>query len=374
MSELTELLAAVIRGDAVAAGKLADIEPEVVRQAADRHGVLSLVAYRLARLRLSRQTVVALLAEEARRRAAADLFRTHELRMCLDALARADVPVLLMKGAELAYTHYERPDLRPRGDTDMLIPVEARQRIGDALVGCGYRPVRQLPGDLVMYQATYTKPCNGAAGHIVDVHWRAANPQVFGGVLTYEQLAKNAVGVPGLGPHARGLSSPDALVLACVHRVAHHFDTDYLIWLYDVHLLASCLDRSDWTHAVQLACQRGVATVCASGLRRAAQAFHTDIPVDVLSQLDAASQGAGEAATAAYLVHRRRHVENVFADLRAVPTWTSRWRLVREHLFPPRQYMRDVYAPLNGLRAVPLALLYVQRVVSGARKWLGRAT
>ena len=44
-----------------------------------------------------------------------------------------------------------------------------------------------------------------------------------------------------LDTSARGPSSVDALVLAAVHRIAHHFDSDHLIWLYDIDLIARSL-------------------------------------------------------------------------------------------------------------------------------------
>jgi hypothetical protein len=222
-----------------------------------------------------------------------------------------------------------------------------------------------------MYQATYTKQRQGVVVHELDVHWRAANPQVFGAVLPYEELARSAVAVSGLTATARGLAPPYALLLACVHRVAHHFDSEYLIWIFDIHLIASRLTPSEWAVVNRIACESGVAAVCAQGLRQAVHFFHTSVPADVFLALGQGAKRSEEAATAAYMARRRRHVENVIADLRAIRGWTGRWRLVRQHLFPPPQYMRDVYAPLS---AMPLPLLYVQRAVRGARKWLARVS
>jgi hypothetical protein len=60
----------------------------------------------------------------------------------------------------------------------------------------------------------------------------------------------------------------------------------------------------------------------------------------------------------------------LMADLRALGSWTHRWQLVKEHVFPPAQYMRDVYAPSSR---APLSFLYARRALVGARKWLSRA-
>jgi hypothetical protein len=57
----------------------------------------------------------------------------------------------------------------------------------------------------------------------------------------------------------------------------------------------------------------------------------------------------------------------VVDDLRALPTWADRWRLMREHAFPPVEYMRGVYAPSSR---TPLVWLYTRRMLVGARKWL----
>jgi hypothetical protein len=58
----------------------------------------------------------------------------------------------------------------------------------------------------------------------------------------------------------------------------------------------------------------------------------------------------------------------VLDDLRALPAWRDRLRLMREHLFPAAEYMRQVYAPQSSL---PLPALYVVRIARGAHRWLG---
>lgn len=39
-------------------------------------------------------------------------------------------------------------------------------------------------------------------------------------------------------PNAFAPAASDALQIACLHRGAHHRNSDLLIWLYDIHLLA----------------------------------------------------------------------------------------------------------------------------------------
>ena len=60
-------------------------------------------------------------------------------------------------------------------------------------------------------------------------------------------------------------------------------------------------------------------------------------------------------------------MRNALDDLRALPRWTDRLQLMREHLFPAAVYMREVYAPGSQR---PLPVLYVQRALRGLVKWL----
>ena len=79
---------------------------------------------------------------------------------------------------------------------------------------------------------------------------------------------------------------------------------------------------------------------------------------------------AGTEASVAFLHGERAQLATLASDLRALPSWRDRGVLIYEHLFPPRSYMRGVYAPASR---APLPVLYLRRVVRGAWRWLGRA-
>ncbi|HET9369097.1 MAG TPA: nucleotidyltransferase family protein [Vicinamibacterales bacterium] len=340
---------------------------EAVVEAAGRHGVLPLLAASPAAPGLG-AGLHARLVTRARLAAAADLVREHELRRVLAALDAAGVQPLLLKGAGLAYSHYARPDLRPRLDSDLLIPVAARARATEVLQAAGYALLPHVTGDLLMYQASFVTPAAGAPLHVVDLHWRIANPQAFGRVLEYEELAAAAEPLPALSPSARGLGRVHALMLACVHRVAHHGDAPLLIWLYDIHLVAASMTAEAWREFAALATARGVGAVCRRSLELSVDLFGTAVPASVLASSALGGADADRSPAAGYL-HQPRRVAGVWWDFRLLPSWRDRARLARQHAFPPVRYMRDVYAPASG---APLAVLYARRAWRGARKWLGR--
>ena len=283
-------LAACVLGDGSAWLARGDRDVQPLLAAADVHGVLPLVAERADALRLPDDWVAAL-RRRHQRVAAADLIREHELQVLLDAFSQAGLTPLVVKGAALAYTAYRRPDLRSRVDTDLLIDATERRAAERVLEEQGYRAVPQLEADLVMYQRPYEKRRGSGAAHMVDLHWRLSNPQRFGSALTYDDLRRSAVHLTRLHASAIGPSPVHALVLSCVHRVAHHHDEPRLIWSYDIHLLASALSRTDWAEVVRMASDRRVAGVCGMGLETARALFHTPMAHDALRQLaDSAAQ------------------------------------------------------------------------------------
>jgi hypothetical protein len=351
-------LADLMRGDAAAWARL-DRDPAGTIRAADRHGVTALVAE-------TRESVPEPLGRRVRDLLAADLVRERALQRALARVAAGGVRALLMKGVDLAYSVYPRPDLRPRVDTDLLVAPEDRPAVTALLEQEGYCRVVQSGGDLVMYQEAFSIAVVPGVTHVIDLHWRITNPQRFGESLAFGELYAASVPRPSLGPSARGLSPVHALALACVHRIAHHYDAPRLIWLYDIHLLASALDETEWREWAALVRQRRVVSAARRGLTLAGQFWSSPVPADVLAALAA---GDREGDDDAFENPGSPHAARVWSDLRRQPDWSSRWRLASQHLFPTLSYMRTVYAPSS---TAPWPWLYVRRLVSGARRWLHR--
>lgn len=342
-------------------------EWQELRQTAEHHRVLPLMAEAAQTQANVAADIVLDLQADMRRAVIGEAVREAELVDLLQGLHEARVGALLFKGAALAYTCYARPELRPRTDTDVLVGEASRPMADRVLRSLGYEDVGHFSGDLVSYQAAYVKRRGGVRVHVVDLHWRVANPQAFGDVLPYDEALAAAVPVAPLGSGARTLSPVHALLVACVHRVAHHGGDERLIWLVDIGRLAGKLGNEDWTMFVGLARARQVVRVCRSSLAEAVEGCGARVPETVMTALADATDG--REASAAFL-NRRRHAAVVTQDLLTLPTWRSRVRLLRQHAFPSVSYMRDTYAPGSRL---PLFMLYAMRALRGARKWLAHA-
>ena len=300
----------------------------------------------------------------AHRQVAIELAQRVELQRVVAEARRRGLDVLLMKGASLAYDVYPDPAWRVRSDADLLVRAADRHRTRECLDDLGYVCEPEVSGRLVTYQFHSERVDAHGIRHLYDVHWKVMNPQRFADAIGFEELADAAVPLPLLGPDVRGIGRAHALWLACVHRAAHHYDSDALVWLYDIHLLMRTLDAGDVARFVSLADRAGVRRICLRALLLTRDRFATPIPPSLIASLEAAP--ANEPSTM-FLRPGVRQLDVLLDNLRVLPGWRARLTLLKEHLFPDAAYMRRTYA--RGSPA-PTLWLYVRRIVVGSSKWL----
>ncbi len=363
-------MCALLRGEPVAwpASTASELNGRF-RDCAEYHGVGPLVSRQLSLARSCDRYVPEslYLAQELKHGVAIELARKRELVRVLSSLAEPGVTALLLKGAALAYSIYPSPALRPRADTDLLIRSADRVVTARVLSKLGYEKPNAISGELVTYQCGYVMRDRFRITHLLDVHWRISNTQMFSRALGYEELKLRSVPLAALGKHARALAPADALLLACMHRV-HHIhspfcvDGDRLIWLYDIHLLIDTMSLRELMEFTRLAENKGMRAICSEGLLRARQCFGTRIPEEVLLSL---SKTGSTESSAAHL--RAGGMRRLLTELRSLPRWRDRITLLREHLFPRADYMLEKYA-LTSRAWLPM--LYLQRGIHGAWKWI----
>lgn len=339
-------IAAVLRGERVVPS-----DPAAFAYSAVRHTVAALLV-RHGVTDLLPPGEAARLMDETRRQAAAIEFRDRAARVVLDALHGAGVYTLAIKGVHLGNTIYPESFLRARHDTDLLIRVADRSPALRVLRDLGYERQVEQTGEAVLGQIMFDRP--HGPGVPLDVHWRLARPHAAAALFDVDAMMARSVEIPRLGAHARGPAAADALALACVHRAAHHAGHDLLLWTYDVHLLIASFNDADATEFARMAVERGMASLCGSMIQEAYEAFRLPRAADLARRLSAA--GASEPIAA--LIHPRRWWATLQMDLRALPRWSERVRLVAGHAFPPPAYMRNTYAPSSR---APLPWLYVRR-------------
>ena len=308
------------------------------------------------------------LARRARQAVVVEVLRQQEITAALDRLAAEGIRPVLFKGTALAYSTYDAPSLRPRSDTDLIIRRHEVDAVSRVMSGLGYVRPPHSDGEVLFRQFWLERRDRHGITHAFDFHWRISTQPAFADMLSYEELAGNAVAVPALGLQARAAGPLHALLLACIHPVMHHQNDERLLWIYDIHLLARTLAPADVERLIDLAAVKKVAAVTAAGLARARDRLATRLPGDLIERLLAS---AGTETSAEYLQPGRRWTHDLVASLRSLPRWQDRLRLLSEVAFPSGRYMLHAYG--LGRSASPLLpLLYGHRIVRGAWQMLVR--
>lgn len=297
----------------------------------------------------------AALREAAIRAAAGESLRLADLRALLAEFASRGISVVIIKGTGLAYDLYDAPELRPRGDTDLLIAEHDCDAVRHLMLDLGY-PSPLTSGDtLAVRQQSFVR-----SGHVYDVHWDVANSPVVRDALPFDELISKAIGVPGIATTTLAPSHVDALLLACIHRVAHHHDNERLIWLYDIHLLREAMTGDEHARFWHLAAERRVVTICEHSIDLADSWFAT-VPHDRASDWLGEHERMRDEPSAAFLDRGRRRGAVLGGDLKAL-NWRLRLRRLRELALPPVDFMRQSFP---SAPAVALPALYLWRGARG---------
>ena len=318
----------------------------------EAHGMLPII-YHASRLQELR--------EAALNAAAIESLRLTDLREVLVALTSHGVVPLIVKGTALAYTIYDAPELRPRGDTDLLIGPNDLDRVRAALAPLRFRERLTSGDELGVRQKTFERVDRFGLTHSYDVHLDIANPATVARTLTYEEMRTRAIDLPRIAAGALAPSFVDSLLYACIHRVVHHHSSDRLMWLYDAHLLARRFSPEQWSEFWSRAKERRVVTICKATLDDARHWFGGD-------DFGANAPAAGDEPSAAFLIRDRTRGAVLATELKSL-TGRERVTRLRQLALPPAAFVMQSFGVRH--RAL-LPALYVWRALRGVGRLFRR--
>jgi hypothetical protein len=326
----------------------------------EQHGIGPLVYARLAD---DSWPIRAALRDTAIRAAAAESRRLDDLRALLTAFAERGIRVVIIKGTGLAYDLYPAPELRPRGDTDLLIAEADCDAVRALMQDLGYATQLTSGDTLAVRQQSFSR-----GGHVYDVHWDVCNSPVLRDALPAAEVMTRAIAVPRIAANALAPSHVDALLLACIHRIVHHHDNERLIWLYDIHLLRESMTADEHARFWRLAAERRVVAICERSIELA-DAWFAAAPHDRAGDWLRDVEFRDEPS-AAFLDRDRSRASMLTGDLKAL-SWRGRLRRMRELAFPPPAFIRQSFP---SAPAVALPALYVWRGARGVLRLLRRVS
>jgi hypothetical protein len=295
----------------------------------------------------------------------------RELAEVLEALAAADVPVLIVKGPALG-AFYPHETLRPYGDLDLLVPKEQLDRAQEALHGLGYGGTPA--NDWIMERHPHLPHLVSDDKQLtVELHWRLDNPGATEG-LSVEDLWARAVPWSVQGQPALRLDPVDAGLYLCSHALLRHRGNLGLRPLCDLTQVTRQWTQQQWESLAQRAKAYGLEHVVYLMLSLMEEVLGSNVPQAV----KAAVRPPGPKRLPEDLVNLmvglgQGPTDNVPTAL--VQVWAHgaqgpSLRRLLWHLFLPRKAMATVYnIPTDSPR---IWLAYLWRPIDLLRRY-GRA-
>lgn len=179
----------------------------------------------------------------------------HQLERIAAAFEAAGVPLMLLKGAALHLTLYERPEQRPMTDVDLLVRLEDASAAQEVLAGLGATPGPPLVRKNFFPDYYYETEWNlgaGSAAVRIDLHARPLRPLRYARTIPPGAIWDRATPVR-LGSASVWVPSVEDMALhLAAHAAVHGFSRPQ--WLTELNAwLVAHDDVFDWQLLLQRA-------------------------------------------------------------------------------------------------------------------------
>lgn len=350
---------------------------ETVRFRIDYHGIAVAIGERWRELADWPVEVLDWVRQQSREQTFWEESHRKTFSSLISQLDSRGISSLMLKGTALAYSVYDNPAMRRRGDTDILIRKSQLKATRAVLAEVGFRM-----GESRLTQEDWIFDTGMGFIHHLDLHWEFSSSPALSQIFDVEELfnraAEQSVGLPRLHPAARAVD-PVALLIHCSINQALHsangfhaggrlvVGSDRLIWALDSHLLASNFSDRQWAELAAMCEQKSIAPLCLQALQTAQRQLGTHVPAGVLSEL---SRTPRDTTYIDYV--RGADKRSMFAaDWKATHGTAAQGRFLLWHTFPSAGRMRELYPEST---TVPLAWLYLRRMAAAPRKLLAQVT
>lgn len=254
----------------------------------------------------------------------------------------AGIPCLWLKGIVLAHTVYPRPDLRPMGDLDVLVPFEQRedalalaQQQGYAFTSYEDR-IFLSTADPLQREISHHYHLAGANDITLEIHYQLAKS------IASSQDSAWFWTMTQPGEHGMILRPEAHLLYLCAHAMIQHGEQNISLQrFYDMHLLVTTY-HMDWQLILDNAAALKWTCAVEQALALSIGYFGTPVSEQILEELRAARPADEDVRIVEDLRHPGSRWPRARRKLKQM-SFPTQLNYLKAALIPPPAYMRHRY-------------------------------
>lgn len=280
----------------------------------------------------------------------------NELEKILDILERAEIDIMVFKGAALAETVYPNIVLRPMADIDFLVRDRNDvYRIERLLEPAGYSPIYRESDDAfvdaVISEWTFISSKNKQVA--LDFHHNL--PYLGNGIKSTKNVWNDAFHGYVAG-HKTWLMRPEEAIPELIaHELIQHREDRVLLYC-DLGFIIK-KHQINWQEILDNIDQSPAGEYVWRALQRARVDFGIQIPVEVIETIRKRSSTLGSFRTVLITDSKLIH-SNLFESLVGAESFGKKIWLFLRYIFPSTNYMAQAYQTTSMPR---IAMLYIYR-------------
>lgn len=332
-------------------------------KSAKAHGVVALLFKALQNInKPEQQLLYKLLSKQQQHQQKKLAFLDASAISTLNFLQQKGAKFVVLKGFALAYSVYNKPELRQRADIDIFIHPSSKQEFLQLMAESGYANPRGWLPEQISQQFSMRKVISPGLSLDFDIHTHISNDTRIKDWLSFDETYENAQNTPNLGSVPL-IPKHLAFMHAILHLLHHRQEGDLLklVWFYDIYLLAEKLNANERKALIEVAAQKGISNILHYGIHLSEQYFRSSS----LSELKQALKGAKGQARYLFLKNLPSKSAMVFTQLNARGLSKDTITMLIEMIFPPAAEIRNKYGHVSSLL---LPFYYVRRILGGLVK------
>lgn len=269
----------------------------------------------------------------------------RELERVVGMFDRPKVAVLLLKGAALNLTVYQRPDQRPMSDLDLLVkPPNAHQAL-ELLMEQGCEMGYDLISDdfFPKYHHEIELFTGGARPARLDLHVRPFRPLRLARTMPDDALWHEAHVMP-IGESEALIPRPELMLLQLAAHAAFH-GCSRLLWLYDLKRLVRHYGASiDWSLVTRCASRWHLSCAVSCAIERTEELLGSGCPQSVREDLSRNQANWRDRWTLAQAPRDAGSpLAHILCNVLCTPGVRLRAGYLMAHLFPGAKHLATKY-------------------------------